>query len=220
MSCAEDRNRQRDQARYVVRGLLQRRLPVHLRAAGSRSDVSSCHPLAEWRISVYAAVMNIFPWVLVVATFLSALMAGFLFAFAVIVMPGIKNLSDREFLQGFQAIDRVIQNGQPLFMVMWLGSTVALIAAAALSIRYQTGLDRMLLVGAALASVLLVQLPTMRINIPLNNQVQSLDFESLGGDEARQAREAFELRWIWWNNIRTVVSVVILGMLLVVLLRL
>ena len=64
--------------------------------------------------------MNILAWALLVATFLGSLMAGFLFAFAAVVMPGISTLGDREFLQSFQVIDRVIQNSQPLFMVMWL----------------------------------------------------------------------------------------------------
>ena len=163
--------------------------------------------------------MNIFPWVLLVATFLCALMAGFLFAFAVIVMPGIKELGDREYLQSFQALDRVIQNGQPLFMLMWLGSTAALIVSAVLAVLYQTGGDRVLVVAAAVASVLLVQLPTMRINIPLNNEVQKLDFETLDDAEAQRAREAFEVPWNRWNNIRTVVSCVILIALLIVLLR-
>lgn len=163
--------------------------------------------------------MNVFSWVLITAAFLCSLMAGFLFAFAVVVMPGIKNLSDREFLQSFQVIDRVIQSNQPLFMIMWLGSTLALIVAAALAIRYETGVDRTLIVSAALASVLLVQLPTMTINIPLNGTIQELDFASLEEETASQVRENFESRWNRWNVIRTFVSCMILLALLVVLLR-
>lgn len=146
-------------------------------------------------------------------------MTGFLFAFAVVVMPGIKNLEDREFLSSFQAIDRVIQNNNPLFMVMWLGSTLSLIVAAAMAIKYESGLDRVLLVAAALASVLLIQLPTMTINIPLNNQVQALDVKTLDTDAARLAREEFESRWNRWNVIRTVISILILATLLAALIR-
>ena len=163
--------------------------------------------------------MTVFACVLVIATFLSSLMAGFLFAFAVVVMPGIRALRDREFLHAFQAIDRVIQNGQPLFMVMWLGSTVSLIAAAVLSFLHPGVVDQVVVVTAALASLLLVQLPTMTINIPLNNKVQALDFDTLDDASASQAREAFESRWNRWNIIRTVVSCAILAGLLVVLLR-
>ena len=70
--------------------------------------------------------------VLVVATFLCALVAGLLFAFAVVVMPGIGRLDDGGFIRAFQAIDRVIQNNQPLFMSVWVGSVLALISATVL----------------------------------------------------------------------------------------
>ena len=164
--------------------------------------------------------MNVFDLVTIVATFLCSLMTGFLFAFAVVVMPGIKNLGDRAFLRSFQEIDRVIQGGQPLFIVMWIGSTGALIVAAVLAMIHQSGLDRVLVPIAALASVFLVQLPTMTINIPLNNTVQSLDVDALDIHSASQAREAFEPRWNRWNVIRTVASCAILAMLLVTLYRL
>lgn len=155
-----------------------------------------------------------------IATLLSSLMAGFLFAFAVVVMPGIRNLSDREFLHTFRVIDRVIQNNQPLFMVMWLGSTVALILAAVLAILHQGRVEQVIVVTAALASALLVQLPTMTINIPLNNKVQLLNLDTLDNAAASQAREAFESRWNRWNVIRTSAACAIVTGLIVVLLRL
>ncbi|MEQ8211646.1 MAG: DUF1772 domain-containing protein [Lacipirellulaceae bacterium] len=158
--------------------------------------------------------MSACTWTLLIATFLNALMAGFLFAFAVVVMPGIRNLNDRDYLRSFQAMDRVIQKGQPLFMAMWLGSTVTLIAAAVFAMMQLDGTERVLVVAAALASIFLVQLPTMTINIPLNNNVQALDCDSLNDAAASQAREAFEMRWNRWNVIRTVVSCAILAMLL------
>ena len=154
------------------------------------------------------------------ATFLSALMAGFLFAFTIIVMPGIKHLDDRDFLRAFQAIDRVIQNNQPLFMLMWLGSTVALAVAAVLAVMHQTGLDRALVVAAAAASIVGIQLPTMTINIPLNNRLQSLELDALDETTLQQERTAFEPRWNRWNVRRTWVSVAILVALLTALVRL
>ena len=163
--------------------------------------------------------MSIFACVLLTATFLCSLMAGFLFSFAVIVMPGIKKLGNRAFLHSFQVMDSVIQKNQPLFMIMWLGSTLSLIVAAGMAIRYAEGLDLVLVVSAALASVFFVQLPTMTINIPLNGTVQALDFDTLDEDTACQVRDSFESTWNRWNVIRTLVSCVILAALLVVLLR-
>ncbi|MBP7777382.1 MAG: DUF1772 domain-containing protein [Acidobacteria bacterium] len=158
--------------------------------------------------------------VLVLATFLCSLVAGFLFAFAVVVMPGIKPLGDREFLRAFQAMDRVIQKGQPLFGLVWLGSVVALVAGLALGAGQTSGLETVLLALAGGVYLLGVQLPTFIINIPLNNALQALDVD--GADEAtlRTTRERFEPRWNRWNTIRAAFSTMTSAMLIVLLLRL
>ena len=78
---------------------------------------------------------------LALASFLCALVAGFLFAFAAVVMPGIGSLDDGRFIRAFQVIDRVIQRNQPLFVLVWVGSVPALIAAAALGIWALSGAD-------------------------------------------------------------------------------
>ena len=70
--------------------------------------------------------MTIYQALLMMATFLCSLVAGFLFAFAVVIMPGIRRLDDGGFIRGFQVIDRVIQNNQPLFIFVWVGSALSL----------------------------------------------------------------------------------------------
>ncbi len=70
--------------------------------------------------------MGIFQIALILATFLCSLVAGFLLAFAIVAMPGIGSLNDREFIRAFQVMDRVIQNYQPIFMLVWVGSVVTL----------------------------------------------------------------------------------------------
>jgi hypothetical protein len=47
-------------------------------------------------------------------------------------MPGIKRLDDGGFIRAFQVIDGVIQNDQPVFIFVWVGSVLTLIAAALL----------------------------------------------------------------------------------------
>jgi len=74
--------------------------------------------------------MGIFQIALILAIFLCSLVAGFLFAFAIVVMPGIRSLNDRQFIRAFQVMDRVIQNNQPIFVLVWLGSVVALAVSA------------------------------------------------------------------------------------------
>ena len=51
--------------------------------------------------------MGIFQAALILATFLCSLVAGLLFALAVVVMPGISSLNDKNFVHAFQAMDGV-----------------------------------------------------------------------------------------------------------------
>ncbi len=164
--------------------------------------------------------MDVFHLSLVTATLLVSLVAGFTFAFACVVMPGSSTLGDREFLRGFQVVDRVIQNGQPLFGLVWLGSAVALLASAALGFGRLDGIDRALLLSATVLFMGGVQVPTATINIPLNNHLQSLDLATMQQEAVSEARCAFEPRWNRWNQIRTVVATIAALALLVLILRL
>ena len=170
------------------------------------------------RISV--EIMGIFQAALILATFLCSLVAGFLFAFAVVAMPGIRHLNDREFIRAFQGMDRVIQNNQPVFMVVWVGSVVALITSVVLGIGQVDGVGRLLIIFAALVYLLGVQLPTIIINIPLNNKLQTLDVEAMNETAQKAAREDFEPRWNRWNAIRAALSSLASVLLIILVFRL
>ena len=157
---------------------------------------------------------------LILATFLCSMAAGLLFAFAIVVMPGIKSLNDREFIRAFQEIDGVIQNNQPIFMLVWVGSVLALGISAVLGIVQLDGAERLLIIFAALAYFLGVQLPTVRINIPLNNQLQTLDVDAMNETEQRAARGDFETRWNRWNSIRAAFASLASALLMFLLFRL
>lgn len=161
-----------------------------------------------------------FPVILIVAAFLCSLVAGFLFAFAVVAMPGIKFLSDRQFISAFQAMDGVIQNNQPLFMLIWVGSVLALITALVLAIGQLDETGQILIIAANLIYFGGVQLPTITINIPLNNKLQTLDVETASGTALKTARRDFEARWNRWNSIRTTLACLVSALLLILLFRL
>lgn len=164
--------------------------------------------------------MDTFPIGLVSATLLCSLVAGFVFAFACVAMPGIGSLGDREFLHSFQVMDRMIQNNQPLFVLVWAGSAVTLVISAAIGFGRLAGIDRALLLVAVVVYILGVQLPTLTINVPLNNQLQTLDLETMDDAALAQARIDFEPRWNRWNQIRTVLATLTSALLIVLVLRL
>ncbi len=161
--------------------------------------------------------MGFFDASLMLAALLCSLVSGFLFSFSVVAMPGIGKLKDGEFIRAFQAMDRVIQNNQPIFMVVWVGSVLTLIAAVVFGFGRLDGGDRLLLVGATLLYVLGVQLPTAAINVPLNNALQTLDSETMNESDLKSARNAFEPKWNRWNKFRTILSSVVATMLIALL---
>ena len=157
---------------------------------------------------------------LILSALLCSLVAGLVLTFAIVVMPGIRTLGDLEFLRSFKAMDRVIQNNQPIFMLVWLGSALVLLASTVLGIWRLEGLDRILLVVACAIYILGVHVPTVAINIPMNNRLQSQDLDTATDSELLATTEMFESRWLRWNTIRTVVATLTTVLLLILLIRL
>lgn len=164
---------------------------------------------------------HVFYLVLLIATFFSSLVAGLLFVFATVVMPGIR-LNHAEFIRAFQVMDGIIQNNQPLFVSVWLGSMLALIVATILGAAQLTGWPRLLLLIATGIYLLGVQLPTITINIPLNNELQTLRPETMNPAHQKTARQKtahqqFEPRWNRWNTFRSLWASLTSVLLLIVM---
>jgi uncharacterized membrane protein len=150
---------------------------------------------------------------------LCSLVAGLVLTFALVVMPGIRTMGELDYLRSFKAMDGVIQKGPPVFMLIWLGSAVVLLAATVLGVRQLEGMERILLVVACAIYILGVHVPTAAINIPLNNFLQGCDLEALTEGEVREIQSRHESRWEPWNWIRTVVAIVTTVLLLYLLTR-
>lgn len=161
---------------------------------------------------------TVLPIVLVGATLLVALTAGFLFAFAVVAMPGLKNLNDSEFIRAFQEIDGIIQNNHPLFMLVWMGSVLLLIVAAIIGFMHLEGLPRNFLLAATVLYIIGVQAPTIVLNIPRNNNIQAVDVKTAHEGALQQARIDFEDGWNRSNQFRTMMSIIVTTILLRIIL--
>jgi len=121
-------------------------------------------------------------------------------------MPGLSKLSDKEFLKAFQATDAVIQNKQPIFMVIWVGSIVSVLSLILISIVYVGLSETWLVVLVALIYLMGVQGITILIHLPLNNQIQKLNLEKLNDENLKNERLNFEIKWNFFNNIRTTIA--------------
>ena len=94
-------------------------------------------------------------------------------------MPGLSWLDDKAFMRAFELANGVIQNNQPVFMLIWLGSIIS-VSAAIVSSMVIAGLSEawaVVLFGAVY--LVGVQCITMSIHLPLNGRVQKLDIDNL-----------------------------------------
>ena len=153
--------------------------------------------------------MTIFIGFLIVSTLLCALVTGFIFTYAVVVMPGFAKLDDRDFIRAFQVTDGVIQNNQPLFMLAWVGSIVSVIAIMILGFIELHGIERWTVFAIGFIYLMGVQGITIRVHLPLNNHLQRLEIDEMDPESLSKERNKFETRWNYFNNIRTIIAFVV-----------
>ena len=148
---------------------------------------------------------------------LCSLVSGFIFTYAIVVMPGLSNLNDKEFIRAFQVTDAVIQNNQPIFMFTWIGSIVSLFSTILTSVISFELSEAWLIILISVIYLLGVQGITMVIHIPLNNHIQKVVIEELSYEAINEERVKFERKWNYFNNIRTSISISISLLLLILL---
>ena len=140
---------------------------------------------------------------------LSALVTGFILTYAIVIMPGLSNLDDKEFIKAFQVTDGIIQNNQPIFILIWIGSIVSVLSTIITSILSLGILDAWLIIFVSVVYLLLVQGITILIHLPLNKSIQNIDINSSNFQTLSKERIAFEKKWNYFNNIRTVVAFIV-----------
>lgn len=125
---------------------------------------------------------------------------------ATVLMPGLAELSDDgAYLRAFQAIDAVIQNNQPVFLLFWMGAVVSLLLTCGLGMRVLEGLQPKVLLVLFTIVYLTGQATTFGINIPLNRRVQKLNISAMDGVQKAAERLRFEGPWNRANVFRTIV---------------
>lgn len=133
---------------------------------------------------------------------LTGLLAGVYYGWAVSVMPGIRQSSDRTAVEALWQMNRAIQN--PVFLLSFLGAPALSLWLLIRARRGGSGtMLRWIIAGFALN--LLGLLITFAFNIPLNN---ALDKAGNPAHHVNYAatRHHFEHPWVAWNIVRTVVT--------------
>jgi uncharacterized membrane protein len=139
--------------------------------------------------------------VLLIATIVNGLLAGFFYAFSHTAMPGLARRDDRTYVGAFQGMDRAVYN--PWFMSTFVGGPLLVAAALVLHLDDDATILGLLVVALVLA-VSTVAI-TVSVHLPLNQEIQEVDVA--GGADPGAARTRFEERWVRFNVLRTATSV-------------
>ena len=137
---------------------------------------------------------------------LSALVTGFILIYALVIMPGLSKLDDKEFIKVFQVTDRIIQNNHPIFILIWVGSIMSVLGTIITSILSLGILDAWIIIFAGVVYLLVVQGITISIHLPLNKSIQNIDINSSNSETLSKMRKSFEIKWNYFNNVRSVVA--------------
>jgi uncharacterized membrane protein len=137
---------------------------------------------------------------LIVATVAMGLLAGFLYAYACSVMPGLHRTDDRTFVSSLQQINVAILNGW--FFATFLGAP--LVTALAGLLQLGGGSRRVLLwIVAAFILCAVGFVITIVVNVPLNDALAAAGDPEQATDLAA-VRAQFEASWVRWNIARAV----------------
>jgi len=146
---------------------------------------------------------------LLISTLLCALVTGFVFTYAVIVMPGLAKLCDKEFIRAFQVTDEVIQKNQPIFMIVWIGSMISVIGTMIAAFVAPYSVETALVTVTGFVYLLGVQGLTVFVHLPLNKRIQGVNVADMDASALREQRMLFEARWTRFNRIRTLIALVV-----------
>lgn len=143
--------------------------------------------------------------ILIITATVTALMAGFFFSYSISVSWGLGKLADKEFLKAMQSINREVLN--PIFFVCFFGALIMLPFATFQQYSLKENTFTLLLI-ATLFYLIGVFGTTVFVNVPLNNKLELFDLANATETMVKQMRNTFEKRWNFWNNIRTLASLI------------
>lgn len=130
-------------------------------------------------------------------------MAGVFFAFSVSVMIGLDRIRADQAILAMQSINRKILN--PVFLTTFVGAPIAAAVTGALLLTLGKRTAGILFLLAGAMYVLGALMPTVAVNVPMNDK---LDVANVPSDmqEAARTWSDYSTRWTRWNTMRAVLS--------------
>ena len=146
----------------------------------------------------------------------SGLIAGLFYAYSCSVNPGIKLLSNSEYLKAMQSINAAIQN--PAFFISFMG---LLLTFPFITFQYHSAnTNSLYLLWIAMILYFIgVFGVTIFCNVPLNEQLAKFNIQAATSAEILAMRQAFENPWNTFHTIRTVASVISFALMIAFVLK-
>jgi len=136
-----------------------------------------------------------------VAALGSGLVAGFFFAFSIVVMKALAHQPPAHGIAAMQSINIVVIN--PMFFTAFFGTAAAcLVMAVSTFLRWQTPGTVYLLTGSLLYLVGTI-LVTILFNVPRNNALAAVNPTSV---EGANVWATYLSSWTAWNHVRTIAA--------------
>lgn len=147
-----------------------------------------------------------FPILTFLAILAAALNAGLFFIFSVCIMAAFARLSPAEGAAAMNAINVVIQN--PLFFSAFFGATILSLALAVMGFLEGGSAGWVAAIGGIVFLVGMFGV-TVVFNVPMND---ALAAAPAGSPEQAALWERYLSDWTAWNHVRTVASLIAVGL--------
>ena len=156
--------------------------------------------------------INIKSTVLFFAIITTALSAGLLYAWTISIIPGLKNIPSKSYLEAMQSINKAILN--PGFFIIFFGSLILMILSIYFQHKVKVNLAFWLITGGAISYLIGVIGVTIFGNVPMNEALDLVNINTLSGEELENIRLSYESKWNQLNTVRTIFAVLAFMVLL------
>ncbi|WP_433412221.1 DUF1772 domain-containing protein [Microtetraspora malaysiensis] len=148
----------------------------------------------------------------VVALLLTGAIAGLFYGYSVSVMPAFDGIAAEHGIAAMRSVNEKILNGR--FFASFFGTPVASAVTGGLLLALGETPAAVLFFAAAATYVLGAFLPTVVVNVPMNEALAAATVPA-DPDEAARLWAEFSGRWTRWNTVRAVfclVSLLLVGL--------
>lgn len=146
----------------------------------------------------------------------TGLSAGVFYTWNISVIPGIKMLSDKNYLEAMKALNRAILN--PAFFVTFMGAIPLLLCSMFFQYKEGINLSFWFMVIATISYFGGVFGLTAFGNVPMNEHLEQIDLLTLDVHALHNTRQYFERPWNQYNTIRTIFALIAFASLVIALL--